>query len=177
MKIIESAELIEKYQIKLKDMLFFKADKRPKPILTWKSPNGKLHYEVNYISKLNLWGCYISNPHQSFRHWNGYGIGEPISDKPLSTDLTISFPVDERDRNQGGAFVESKNGDILICHSGNIYGGQDLFWDNYKGDELICEYSDGTNKRFACVANLDPTNCFREIALFVKQVNAIKRNK
>lgn len=175
MNIIESPELIGKYQTKLKSKLYFQANKRPKPILTWPGPNGNLPYEVNYISKLNMWGCYILNPRKTERHWNGFGIREPKIGKSLPIDLTISFPNKEQDRKQGGVFVESENGEVLIYHTGNIYGGVELFWAKYTGKEIQGIYSDGTERKLAYVASLNSKDCLKEIASFVRKVNSIRK--
>ena len=177
MKIIEDASVIEKHQMKLKSKFFFSADKKPKPALSWKSPTGKFPYEVNYVSGLRIWGCYIQDPHNTKRHWNGYGVGEPASGKATTVDLIISFAHEKDDKSQAGVFVENSNGEILICHSGDIYRGKELFWEKYKGEVIECTYGDNTSEKFAYVANLSSGNCMREIADFVKMVKMMRVKK
>ena len=177
MKVVEDVELIAKYQMKLKSKFFFSADKKPKPLLTWKSPAGKFQYEVNYVSNLRIWSCYIKDPHKSTRHWNGFGVGEPTSGKAVPIDFNMSFANGKDDRSQAAVFVENEDGDILICHTGDIYKGKELFWEKFHGPEINGEYADNTTEKFAYVANLNSTDCLREIASFTKIVSGIKKPK
>ncbi len=170
MKLVEDSQLIKKNQLILKSKLFFKADKYPKPLIVW--PNGKTKYEVSYINKLNLWGCYMLNPNGTTRHWNAYGIGEPISDKNATIDLTISFPINSEDKQQGGAFFENEEGHTLLYHSGSAHGKSSKFWDEYKGD-----FIDHDSRKYAYVANLNSANCLSEIVTYIKLVKKIKRKK
>jgi len=177
MRILEDAEKIKKCQIRLKSKFFFGADKKPKPLLTWKSPAGKFPYEVNYISRFNMWSCYMENPHKTQRHWNGFGVGEPKPTKAVAIDLAISFSIDGTDRGQAGAFVEGPNGETWICHTGNVYVGKDYFWEKYDGKQIDATYSDGEEVKLAVVANLDSDSCLSEVAHFVKEVNKYKAIK
>ena len=176
MKIIEDAELIKKSQLRLKSKFFFQADKKPKPILSWKLPTAKVPYEVNFISRFNMWGAYMENPHKSNKHWNGFGIGEPKAGKACIIDLTVAFGKDGSDREQVGVFME-KEGEILICHTGAIYGAADYFWEKFNGQRLTCTYSDGTEVQLAVVANLDSDTCLSEVASFAKEVKKIRAIK
>ena len=177
MKIVEDLEQIRKYQMQLKSKFFFNADKRPKPLLTWKAPTGKVAWEVNYASNLRIWGCYIMNPYNTIRHWNGFGVGEPIRGKSAPIDFTINFANSQDDRSQDSVFVENKEGEILICHNGTIGRNKDLFWEKYTGELLDCTYSDQTTGKFALVANLNGGECLKEIASFVKMVKIMKKKK
>lgn len=177
MKIVENSDLIEKYQMLLKSKFFFNADKKPKPILAWKSPTGKFPYEVNYITSLRIWGCYMLNPRDSVRHWNGFGVGAPVSGKATTVDLTIGFSNSKDDKSQEGVFIENEKGEILICHTGNVYRGKDLFWEKFSGEEINCAYEDQTEGKFAYVANLSSGECLKEIASFVKMVKLFKKKK
>ena len=174
MNIIEDASVIKKHQMKLKSKFFFSADKKPKPALSWKSPTGKFPYEVNYVSGLRIWGCYVEDPHTTKRHWNGYGVGEPASGKATTVDFIISFGYEKDDKSQAGVFVENSHGEVLICHTGDIYRSKEIFWEHYKGEVVECTYGDGTAEKFAYVANLSSGNCMREIADFVKMVKMMR---
>ena len=175
MKVVVDSSDIEKYQMKLKSKFFFGADKKPKPVLSWKSPAGKVPYEVNYLSSLRIWSCYMLNPQGSTRHWNGFGVGEPASGKATTIDLTIPFAVDKDGKDQNGVFVENANGEILICHTGNVYRSKDLFWDKFTGQEITIDNEDETKTRYAYVANLSSPECLHEIASFVKMVKMMKK--
>lgn len=176
MKIIEDAELIKKCQLRLKSKFFFQADKKPKPILSWKLPTAKVPYEVNYISRFNMWGAYMENPHKSSKHWNGFGVGEPKAGKACPIDLTVAFGKDGSDREQCGVFAE-KEGEVLICHTGEIYGAADYFWEKFNGQMLTGQYSDGEEVQLAVVANLDSDACLSEFASFAKEVKKIRAIK
>jgi len=175
MRIVEDLSLVEKCQLKLKSKFFFNASKKPKPLLSWKSPASKIPYEVNYISSLRIWGCYILNPQNSTRHWNGFGVGEPISGKATTIDLTMAFSNSADDREQGAVFLENEQGEILIGHTGNVYRKKDVFWEKYTGEEITGEYEDKTTEKYAYVANLSSSDCLKEIASFVKLVKMMKK--
>ena len=177
MKVLEDSSEIEKCQMKLKSKFFFSADKKPRPLLPWKAPIGKFAYEVNYVSNLRIWACYILNPHKSTVHWNGFGVGEPTSGKAAALNLKLAFANEKDDRTQGAVFVENAEGDILIGHSGDVKVGKELFWEKFTGKEINAEYADNTTEKFAYVANLSSTECLREIASFVKNVALIKKPK
>ncbi len=176
MKIIEDAELIKKCQLRLKSKFFFQADKKPKPILSWKLPTAKVPYEVNFISRFNMWGAYMENPHKSDKHWNGFGIGEPKAGKACIIDLTVAFGKDGSDREQVGVFAE-KEGEIFICHTGAIYGAADYFWEKFNGEMQTGTYGDGDDVQLAVVANLDSDSCLSEFASFAKEVKKIRAIK
>ncbi len=176
MKIIEDADLIKKCQLRLKSKFFFQADKKPKPVLSWKLPTAKVPYEVNYISRFNMWGCYIENPHKSNKHWNGFGIGEPKAGKACIIDLTVAFAKNGKDRDQCAVFVE-KEGEILVCHTGLIYGAADYFWEKFNGQVNTGTYADGEEVKLAVVGNLDSDSCLGEFASFAKEVKKIRAIK
>jgi len=175
MKIIEDLSLIEKYQMQLKSKFFFKADKKIKPVLAWKSPAAKVPYEVNYLSAHRIWGCYMLDPQNSTRHWNGFGVGEPTTAKATVIDLIISFPNTKDDKEQNAAFIENEKGEILIGHTGDVYRGKTLFWEKYSGEEIYAEYQDASQEKFAFVANLTQGGYLKEIASFAKMVKLIKK--
>lgn len=176
MKIIEDKDLIKKCQLRLKSKFFFQADKKPKPILSWKSPTAKVPYEVNYISRFNMWGCYVEDPHKQDLHWNGFGVGEPKAGKACIIDLTTVFGKDGSDRERNGVFVEVE-GEILICHTGDIYGAADYFWEKFSGQMITGVYSDGEELKLAVASNLDSDSCLSEYATFVKEVKKIRAIK
>lgn len=141
-------------------------------------PGGNFQWQVFYSNSENIWVAFIDHENRS---WNGFGIGRPRENKNNSIIGEINFPIEGINRRIASAFALDSKGKVVILHRGRIGGGspgvgKSLFIDNFKG-EIITAIEGNKEITFCYVAELSSSLFVKQIATYIKEIDAIKRLK
>jgi hypothetical protein len=138
------------------------------------SPGGAFETTFLYFESHNFWAVFEKDKN---RYWNAFGTGKPIAGKNNSIVCEINIPFEDINRRVAAVF--GKEGDqVLLLHRGKIGGGRkgigkNLFWENYRGEEMMVQDGD-TENWLAPIGSFESKNFVQQVANFVLEIKRIK---
>jgi len=153
--------------------------KSEKITMGFPGPSEKVDGNANYISNVDLWWYYHDLPDEATpRFWNCFGLGEPIWGKNNNITLEINPPMKGISRRVSGAFVKDIDGNVFICHTGKLGGGNTPggFDDVYPHDEKWILADDGKDdlRDFVLISNITDQQLPENLSNYVRLVSEFK---
>jgi len=144
------------------------------------TPGGGSTHKVNWIESLGIW--WLSDiKNTGISYWDVFGTDEPEWSKQYAPEIKVELnaPTKGRNKRTKAQFVKDENGDVYLCHSGevNVQGGADEpFWKVYSGPAtwIEPEFGDGSFGEYLLISKLSDLESPEKIAEYVNAVNNYK---
>ena len=141
---------------------------------------GNMRIKAYWIERSGIWFAAKSSRDEPVpRYWNGFGVERPTPGGRLNIACEINPPIRGVARQVEGAFGRGSDGRVYLLHRGGIGGGrrgigQAPFFAYFHGTRVSVRDGDRESE-LALVADLQSPRLARQIEVFVKDVDQIKR--